>query len=585
MSGFDVSSYPHILTTILSHVSFDTLPALRGVNKRIGKWAESQLYKHVVVQVSKQGRIDLLDPYLHRPMAGLRFAPTFDDTQPPIRGQPALIRLISLHWPPGDEHAHRPTLRRLATHTTTFDFIGHFHFHFLQGPKGWADIRDIASAKRVRYIDPICHMFKKPPTWFGIILSCSTPTPCSSTSPSTPTYSTPSSHTSHGPPPPALRATNKELAKFANATLWNHLAVAPHGPVLAVTDPYTRRRVPGMRLEGAHTGPTLRLIAQQTATVDLVGHADALHKHPLWLHFRRLAETKRIRCTQAISDLLLQPTEVVLHFDVDVSRLSPTTQPSPRFKRLLAFVSINDALVAPRLRAHEAGFKAAASVLSRSDELVLVFVPGAQEPDIDYWRRNLQPSPVSHLHYRAFELVLGKSITPSFELERSATFVGMETSIHTRLVVKMDTTSSEAQRLEHLRREMDALIQRSKDRLGPSVYPDVYPEIKVRVEALSTYPRSAGYSDYEWAVVMTKPGVKLPSLPRGQLSASRAEPAPGASISAMSCMPPLLDVSHRGLNCPLLPSTTSTTRQAEPRRHAATPTRTADRRPTPASRD
>lgn len=135
MTGFDCSGYPHILANILSHVSLDTLPALRGVNKAIGKWAESHICKHVVVQVSNKGKIDLLDPFVHRRVAGLRFAP-------------------------GDDNTHKPTLRRLAAHTTTFDFIG--DCYDLNLAPGWGDIRAIACGKRVRCITPVSQHFKTP---------------------------------------------------------------------------------------------------------------------------------------------------------------------------------------------------------------------------------------------------------------------------------------------------------------------------------------------------------------------------------------------------------------------------------------
>lgn len=260
---------------------------------------------------------------------------------------------------------------------------------------------------------------------------------------------------------PALRATSKELAKFANATLWNHVVVAPHGPVLAITDPYTRRRVPGLRFEGSHTGPTLRRITEFTDTVDLVGDAEALRQHPLWFHFRQLAETKRIRATQAICDLLINPKEVVLQFDVDVERPIIRLQPGHRFKRLLVFVPINNALVAPRRYANNGRFLSASQLLVRCDEVVIVFVPGASEPDSSYlpddnfvyWPLS-DTEPRDNTHCRPFDLIITQAINPS--VERSVTLVGMETSIHTRMAT-IEGPSSEALVLHELRHQVAEL--------------------------------------------------------------------------------------------------------------------------------
>lgn len=308
---------------------------------------------------------------------------------------------------------------------------------------------------------------------------------------------------------PALRTTSKDVAKFTNPTLWNHVAIKAQGSTLAIMDPFTHSRIPGLRLEGKHTAATLRHIVAFTSTIDLIGDADALRQSPLWPHFRRIAETKRLRATHAICHLLSNPSEVIAHYDLGASPHSRPDFESIHFQRLFLVVPITQDMgeMRPNLeipRFHR--FIASHSFVARSQELILVLVPGDWQPPLNYSSTFISAT-TNPLPYRPLDIVLYHSLDPLFA--RSTTFVGLEW-IHGPSI---DQERPQAKRalLEHLGRHYPD----NRDRVRASYQSTgvTVKDVSVQVASMAAYPRSAGINDYEWTVLMTEPGVKLPFPP------------------------------------------------------------------------
>ncbi|KAL1405585.1 hypothetical protein Q8F55_009224 [Vanrija albida] len=102
----DYRAYPHLFDRVMAHVAWDALPALRLTGKAVGEQANAVLWRHVVLRVEEPGHIDILDPFRHRRIPGLRFECAAE------RGP-----LVEAH----DEVLLYRTLDRLRTHTRTVD--------------------------------------------------------------------------------------------------------------------------------------------------------------------------------------------------------------------------------------------------------------------------------------------------------------------------------------------------------------------------------------------------------------------------------------------------------------------------------
>ncbi|WOO85458.1 uncharacterized protein LOC62_07G008957 [Vanrija pseudolonga] len=102
----DYRGLPHVFDEIMDSMPWEALPALRLTNKEVSERANALLWRHIVVRVEWPGHIDMLDPFHHRRIPGLRFeCASQTGTVPDAHDELLLYR----------------TLDRLRLHTRTVD--------------------------------------------------------------------------------------------------------------------------------------------------------------------------------------------------------------------------------------------------------------------------------------------------------------------------------------------------------------------------------------------------------------------------------------------------------------------------------
>ncbi|KAL1405582.1 hypothetical protein Q8F55_009221 [Vanrija albida] len=318
---------------------------------------------------------------------------------------------------------------------------------------------------------------------------------------------------------PALRATSHTTAAFANAVLYSHVVVTLHGDTLALLDPFRLARIPGLRFDPAHAecARTLARLKAHTHTFDFVAPGADLDALPRTQHARevvRLAEGRRIRSAEPITYLLDSPHEVVLHHSVDFAPRGAREFHNGRpFNRLVLRLDISEAhtrAFSQSLPSELVNNLQAAitniGYMFRPRELVLLITQGSGTP----WRlwKEWQGEVVGRPS-RPLDCLLTSALTPI--VGHVTTFAGLE-GIDPR-ILSMDpweTEDTEA-RLAALRTALArtktysrALFQASENpnRLSPA-------QVDFNVVSLDAYRRGSGLDEYEWRLMMTKPGVKL----------------------------------------------------------------------------
>lgn len=102
----DYRGLPHVFDQIMDSMAWEMLPALRLTNKEVSERANALLWRHIVVRVEWPGHINILDPFHHRRIPGLRFE---------CASQTGAV--ADAH----DEALLHRTLDRLRLHTRTVD--------------------------------------------------------------------------------------------------------------------------------------------------------------------------------------------------------------------------------------------------------------------------------------------------------------------------------------------------------------------------------------------------------------------------------------------------------------------------------
>ncbi|KAL1405581.1 hypothetical protein Q8F55_009220 [Vanrija albida] len=307
---------------------------------------------------------------------------------------------------------------------------------------------------------------------------------------------------------PALRATSHTTAAFADAVLCAHVVVTLRGRALALLDPFRMARIPGLRFDPQHAdyAATLRRLAAHTHTFDFVSLGGARG----WADLKRIAETRRIRAAEAITYLLDAPEDVVLFHTVDLKPRDRRELKSTPFKRLVLRLDISQAHTTqfasgPQALGPMTNFAANSGYLYRARELAVLFSQGSGRP-VGWWRE-VMDAPNEH-PVRPLDILLSTAFCPL--ISHDVTFAGLE-AMDPRILFVAPTepqTSRLARLREALRvpmargadmfRERDGSAARNPGRVG------------FELVSLDEYRRASGLDDYEWRLVMTKPGVKLP---------------------------------------------------------------------------
>ncbi|WOO85461.1 uncharacterized protein LOC62_07G008960 [Vanrija pseudolonga] len=319
---------------------------------------------------------------------------------------------------------------------------------------------------------------------------------------------------------PTVRQTTKEVAAYANAVLYRHVVVNVRGTALELLDPFRMQRVPGLRLEPRHPDYklTLQRLAAHTSTFDFVAIGvmtlENLGSTEAWDDIRPIAEKKRIRSSQPITYLLDTPQDVILHHAVDFTPRGRRELVRTEIRRLIIRIDVSELHTRPFPQVNGltavtpmGDFTTGAGYLLRADEIIFLFTQGDGRP-IPGWHEFVD-DPDSQPP-RPIDMLLSLGFSPLDP--HPVTIAGLESIDPRILYVEPSAADTKESRLMRLHQALIPFIARGVTVTSHcEIQYDTGARVNLFLVTLDDFRHSAGLDDeYDWRVIMSKPGVKLP---------------------------------------------------------------------------